>query len=136
MGIRDAGHRVVPKPVLLSVSQEERLRVRYFVPDQCHLALAATGAVGIATACATPGTVAAELGGSVRLPTTVVLDHPQGTLEVSLSHSEGSDAMRAGVVRTARRLFEGRVFVRPIARAVRAAITPAGSTLIAPTART
>jgi 2-methylaconitate cis-trans-isomerase PrpF len=113
MGIHGAEHRVVPKPVLLSVAPDGRLRVRYFVPDQCHLALATTGAIGIATACATSGTLAAEMIGTVKVPATVGLVHPQGVLEVSLSYGEGSQGIRAGVVRTARRLFDGRVFVRP-----------------------
>ncbi len=119
MGIHDAAHRVVPKPVLLSVTDKGRLRVRYFVPDQCHLALAATGAVGIATACATRGTLAAELVGTFEIPSTIALDHPQGTLEVSLSQAEGSSTIRAGVVRTARRLFDGHVFIGPHAREAR-----------------
>lgn len=121
MGIHDAAHRVVPKPVLLSITDEGLLRVRYFVPDQCHLALAATGAVGIATACATRGTLAAELTGTFVIPSTVTLVHPQGTLEVSLSQTEGSHTIRAGVVRTARRLFDGHVFVRPVTCGARVA---------------
>lgn len=125
MGIRDAANRVVPKPVLLSVTPTGQLRVRYFVPEQCHLALAATGAVGIATASITRGTVAAELVSSIAIPTIVTLVHPQGTLDVSLTRSESSAGVRAGVVRTARRLFDGRVFIRPIMREARAAITPA-----------
>ncbi len=51
MGIADAGNKVIPKPVLLSAPQHGGdLQVRYFMPHQCHTALAITGAVGLATA--------------------------------------------------------------------------------------
>ena len=48
MGIADAGNKVIPKPVLLSAPQQGGdLQVRYFMPHQCHTALAITGAVGL-----------------------------------------------------------------------------------------
>ena len=39
------------------------LNVRYFTPRACHRAVAATGAVGIATACVLPGSLASEIAG-------------------------------------------------------------------------
>lgn len=115
MGIHNASGRVVPKPVLISPpARDGTIRARYFMPHQCHTALATTGAVGIATACATPGTIAAELVGLAAPPKTITIEHPSGVLDVSLTRDADGDIV-AGLVRTARRLFEGRVFLKPLA---------------------
>lgn len=111
MGIADAADRVIPKPVLLAAPQHGgQLQVRYFMPHQCHTALAITGAVGLATAAVTAGTLAHTMVGDVPVPSTITLEHPSGSLAVGLSRAAGSEAVIASVVRTARRLFEGRVF--------------------------
>lgn len=120
MGLGDVSGLVIPKPVLLGRGGgANRLAVRYFMPHSCHKAVAITGGVGIATACATPGTLAAELTGAVRPPCTLTLEHPSGTLELRMERRAGEDAARISVVRTTRRLFEGHVFaqVDPDARA-------------------
>ncbi|HBK46200.1 MAG TPA: 4-oxalomesaconate tautomerase [Xanthomonadaceae bacterium] len=111
MGIADPGGKVIPKPVLLSAPRRGgHLQVRYFMPHQCHSALAITGAVGIATAAVTEGTLARTMVGYLALPATVTLEHPSGALDVGLSRSSEGAPVVASVVRTARRLFEGRVF--------------------------
>jgi hypothetical protein len=113
MGIADAADRVIPKPVLVAPAGDGgTLAVRYFMPHQCHTALATTGAVAIAAACATPGTVAAEIAGPVDLPTTLSFEHPSGHLEVRLERRDGTAQPVASIVRTARRLFEGAVLVK------------------------
>lgn len=111
MGIADAGSKVIPKPVLLSAPQHGgHLQVRYFMPHQCHTALAITGAVGLATAAVTPGTLANTFVGCPGLPGSITLEHPSGSLDVGLNRSSDDAPVVASVVRTARRLFEGRVF--------------------------
>jgi len=113
MGLPDAAERVIPKPVLLAAAAEGgALCARYFTPHECHKALAIGGAVAIATAVATPGTIAAALAGPARPPTTVDIEHPSGRLPVRLATRPGDGVPVAGVVRTARRLFEGRILVR------------------------
>lgn len=112
MGMGDVSDKVIPKPVLIAPPQKGgTLAVRYFMPNDCHPALATTGAVGIATAVVTPGTIAADLVGRTSLPTTVRLEHPSGRLDVELE-TRGSVTI-AGLVRTARRLFEGYAFAKP-----------------------
>ena len=64
MGLGDVSGMVIPKPVLVSAaSAGGTLTVRYFTPRACHRAVAATGAVGIATACVLPGSLAWEITG-------------------------------------------------------------------------
>lgn len=114
MGFANAADLVIPKPVLLApATRGGTLAVRYFMPHDCHKALAITGAVAVATACATPGTLAAAMVGAQALPIDVALEHPSGRLTVRLELSAHRQAPLAAVQRTARRLFEGSVFARP-----------------------
>jgi len=110
MGFADAGSLVIPKPVLLAPSASATLCTRYFMPHACHRALAVTGAVAVATACVTPGTIAADMAGPLLPPVDIVLEHPSGRLTVQLAPGPV-----ACIVRTARRLFEGTVFACPAA---------------------
>jgi 2-methylaconitate cis-trans-isomerase PrpF len=135
MGIADAADRVIPKPVLVApAARGGTLATRYFMPHQCHTALATTGAVALATACATPGTIAAVLAGRVELPATLSFEHPSGHLEVLLERRDGTAQPVASIVRTARRLFEGAVLVKrsalkatsPISAEGREAVTGGG----------
>jgi len=120
MGMGDVSNQVTPKPVLISrPNNGGDLGVRYFMPHQCHPSLATTGAVGIATACISDGTVASRLIGDRKPPVILVLEHPSGHLEVKLDTRDGKTV--AGILRTARRLFEGQVFAKPIAQMVCAA---------------
>ncbi|MFL5256573.1 MAG: 4-oxalomesaconate tautomerase [Rhodopila sp.] len=107
MGLGDVSALVVPKPVLIAPAAGATLAARYFMPHECHKALAVTGAVALATSCATPGTVAAALAGVVTVPQTVTFTHPSGQIAVTLA--PGPEAL---VQRTARRIFEGSVFAR------------------------
>lgn len=115
MGLRNVACLVIPKPVLVSEPGcGGAICARYFVPHSCHKALAVTGAVGLATACATAGTLAQQMVGRLHLPATVRIEHPSGALDVRLEAQEDGNEPVARIVRTARRLFEGFVYA-PIA---------------------
>jgi len=117
MGLGDVAKRVIPKPVLVSQPRAGgTLDVRYFTPRACHRAVAATGAVGIATACVTPGSLAHEIAGSRSPGPTawITVEHPAGRTPIELElAAPGAEVpvLRASLVRTARRLFAGTVFV-------------------------
>ncbi|KAA0595467.1 2-methylaconitate cis-trans-isomerase PrpF [Azospirillum lipoferum] len=119
MGFANAAGMVIPKPVLLAPpTRGGTLSVRYFMPHDCHRALAITGAVATATACTIPGTVAAALVGRFDMPGDVIFEHPAGQLTVRLEAGAGQSTLTtaapiASILRTARRLFEGTVFARP-----------------------
>lgn len=115
MGLGDVTDKVIPKPVLVAPARAGgTLQVRYFMPHNCHKALAITGSIGLATACVTEGTVLERMLGQrpEKRLATVRIEHPSGAIEVGLSYV-GHDAstVRASVVRTARRLFSGNVHV-------------------------
>jgi 2-methylaconitate cis-trans-isomerase PrpF len=117
MGLGDVAHSVIPKPVLLAPAQSGgSIAVRYFTPRACHRSVAATGAVGLATACVLPGSLAQELAGPVPPgpTTTIILEHPAGRIPIELELAQpGTEVpvLRASLIRTARRLFAGSVFV-------------------------
>jgi len=114
MGLGDVARLVIPKPVLLSGPiAGGTLCARYMMPHTCHTALAITGAVGIATAVVTAGTVAARIAGAVAPPSDLLIEHPSGKLAVRIETPDGSQSPVVYVVRTARRLFEGAVLVAP-----------------------
>ena len=112
MGLGDVRRLVIPKPVLVAKPRAGgTLTGRYFMPHACHNAFAITGAVAVGTAAVTPGTVIAEVAGAPRMPVDIVIEHPSGRMQVRLEQGVHEKAPVAFVVRTARRLFEGRVLV-------------------------
>jgi len=113
MGLGDVKSLVIPKPVLVARPRAHgTLAGRYFMPHACHNAFATTGAVAVGTGAVTPGTVIAEIAGTPKMPVDVVIEHPSGTMQVRLEQRDGENAPVAYLVRTARRLFEGRVLVQ------------------------
>ncbi|AMS17381.1 isomerase [Pseudomonas chlororaphis] len=112
MGLGDVSDKVIPKPVLISPAVAGgTVQARYFMPHSCHRALAITGAIGLATACVSEGSVAAELLGGATQLKQVRLEHPSGAIDVVLSYTGNQgETIRASVVRTARRLFSGFVY--------------------------
>ena len=118
MGLGDVSNSVVPKFALVAApcTMGTTLCARYFVPDRCHPSMAVTGAQCLAACALAPNTVAHEWGKRVAYssPTTVRLEHPSGVIEVVVSFNsscEGIDIVSAGLVRSARKLAAGEVFV-------------------------
>jgi 2-methylaconitate cis-trans-isomerase PrpF len=118
MGLGDVKKLVIPKPVLVAAPRAGgTLTGRYFMPHSCHNAFAITGAVAVGTAAVTPGTVIADVAGLPKMPTDIVIEHPSGRIQVRLEQGPGDKTPVAFVVRTARRLFEGRVLINMRERA-------------------
>jgi hypothetical protein len=115
MGLGDVASSVVPKPVIVSSATPECITSRYFTPWRCHASHAVTGAIGVATACALPGTVAsAEPSPPGRRVISVL--HPQGSIAVEVDvRGHGGDARveRAALLRTARKIFQGELHLPP-----------------------
>jgi 2-methylaconitate cis-trans-isomerase PrpF len=120
MGLGDVSDKVIPKPVLVSPAKAGgTIQVRYFMPHNCHRALAITGSIGLATACVTEGSVVAQMLGGISTPRleNVRIEHPSGAIDVVLSYTGAKgETIRASVVRTARRLFAGYVYATASAR--------------------
>jgi 2-methylaconitate cis-trans-isomerase PrpF len=100
---------VVPKVALLSPPRNGgTLTSRYLMPWKAHGSHAVTGALCIAAAATVAGSIPAEMSGG-RVGAFVHVEHPAGTLSVELAL--GSGQLRASLVRSARKLFVGEVFI-------------------------
>jgi 2-methylaconitate cis-trans-isomerase PrpF/tripartite-type tricarboxylate transporter receptor subunit TctC len=110
MGLGDVSASVVPKPVLVSAGDTPNsITSRYFTPHKCHASHAVTGAIGVSTAFALPGTVASGMAREPgRHPLTVL--HPAGQIDVEVllqGRDEACEVVSAGLVRTARKIMQG-----------------------------
>jgi len=116
MNLGDVTKKTVPKMTLLSApSAGGAISTRTFIPHRVHEAIGVLGAVSVATGCVLKGSVAAELAqvsGSGALE--IAVEHPTGFFGVNMVVSgEGADIKveRAALIRTARKLMQGEVFV-------------------------
>ncbi|WP_119157769.1 4-oxalomesaconate tautomerase [Caldimonas tepidiphila] len=114
MGLGDVSNSVVPKPVLISKgANENEIVSRYFTPRRCHSSHAVTGAIGVASAFALPGTVASSdhiFEGQRR----VAVRHPAGRIEVDIQLERSDEELqvsRAALLRTARKIMEGELHI-------------------------
>lgn len=113
MGLGDVSSSVIPKPVLISSgAAPTEIISRYFTPKKCHTSHAVTGAIGVATALAMPGTVASNHEPLIGEQEIRVL-HPSGMIQIA-AHIAPADAThpepfltRASVVRTVRKIMQG-----------------------------
>jgi hypothetical protein len=113
MGLGDVSGLVIPKPVIVGEpTRGGSVSARYFMPHSCHKAFAITGAVGLATACATEGSIAAEYVANATRPQMLTIEHPSGSLGLCLDEDPTTGSSIVSVLRTARRIFEGIVFAR------------------------
>ncbi len=117
MGLGDVSQKVIPKMTLLANSQNGgAVSTRTFIPHTCHTSIGVFGAVSVATACVLPNSVAEgialiPIGDDILLS----IEHPTGefTVHLELEHiDERPTVKRAGLLRTARKLFDGEVFAR------------------------
>jgi 4-oxalomesaconate tautomerase len=116
MNLGDVTDKVVPKMFLLSPAREGgTINTRSFIPKVAHANIGVLAAVTVATACVFPGTTAYDMA---NLPEgkrkMIELEHPTGyfSTEIEVSGStEDPKIERAAILRTARRLFEGKVLV-------------------------
>jgi hypothetical protein len=115
MGMGDVSKSVTPKFGLLAPAKDGgTIATRYFMPWNTHPTMAVTGAQCLASCALTPGTVS---DGLLDRPSTgpaeVILEHASGNIDVlvDFSNDDGFTLMSAGLVRTARKLADGHVYV-------------------------
>ena len=116
MNLGNVAQKTVPKMCLVSVARlGGAIATRTFIPHRVHEAIGVLGAVSVATACVIPGTVAAsvaKVGSGERQRLEV--EHPTGFFTVDMevvSSGNGVEVKRSALLRTARKLMRGEVFV-------------------------
>ncbi|MEQ3727252.1 MAG: 4-oxalomesaconate tautomerase [Tateyamaria sp.] len=116
MGMGDVTKSVTPKFGLLAPAKDGgTIATRYFMPWRTHPTMAVTGAQCLASCVLTPGTVADGLAAKPNeTPVTIKLEHASGQIDVLVDYDQtdvGFEIKSAGLVRTARKLAAGEVFV-------------------------
>ena len=116
MGITDVANSVTPKFGLLAPARDGgTVAARYFMPWKTHPSMAVTGAQCLASCVLTPGTVAEGLCERMTSsPATITLEHASGSIDVLVDFDVGETGAQlhsAGLVRTARLLASGDLFV-------------------------
>ena len=114
MGLGDVSQASVPKTTLVSAPRDGgTICTRTFIPVRPHTAIGVLGAVSAVTALLLPGAPGAELARWPAPGQPLDIEHPTGHLlvEAELDTTQQPPRVRtAGVVRTARKLFDGIVF--------------------------
>jgi 4-oxalomesaconate tautomerase len=115
MNLGDVTAKTVPKLTLVAPPVDGgHLSTRTFIPHRCHDAIGVLGAVSVATAALLTGSPAADVS-TAEPGDVLVVEHPTGTFDVALDVDLGGPTpvvRRSGIVRTARKLFDGTVFPR------------------------
>ncbi len=111
MNLGDVTEKSVPKMSLVCKPKDGGcIATRTFIPHRCHASIGVLGAVSVATAAITPGTVAYPLA---QIPDgdqkTLPVEHPTGEMTV-VAYMDGDELGSAALLRTARKLFEGTVY--------------------------
>jgi len=112
MNLGDVSEKSVPKMTMVSPARNGGcISTRTFIPHRCHKAIGVLGAVSVGTACLL------KSGPAVRIsvipdgnPKTLSVEHPTGEFSVVATPNDHGDVASAGVLRTARKLFDGVVF--------------------------
>ena len=115
MQLGDVTKKVVPKMCLVAKpTGDGHITTRTFIPHDCHAAVGVLGAVTVATAAVTEGTVArrvAQVPPGARK--TFSVQHPTGefTVVLEMSAKNPAEVARALLLRTARLLMRGEVLI-------------------------
>jgi 4-oxalomesaconate tautomerase len=115
MKLGDVAKKVVPKMCLVTNPKAGgQICTRTFIPRDCHSAVGVLGAVTVATAAVMPGSVANRYGlVPPGTPKTISVEHPSGEFSVILTMNAANptEVLRAALLRTARLIMRGEVFV-------------------------
>lgn len=116
MGLGDPTGRVVPKFCIISPPcKGGSVNARYFVPTTTHATFPLVGGMCLSAAAITEGTVTDGIIQVTDEPRqSIGIENAAGQLDTAIEFAgarAAPDILRVGFVRTARRLFEGRVFV-------------------------
>ena len=112
MNLGDVSEKSVPKMTMVARARlGGAVSTRTFIPHRCHDSIGVLGAVSVATACLLfegPAANVAEKGtGRER---TLSIEHPSGEMSVVATLDAQGGLIKAGILRTARKLFDGEVF--------------------------
>jgi 4-oxalomesaconate tautomerase len=117
MGLGDVSGTTVPKISLVAPPKAPggTISTRTFIPVRVHESIGVLGAVSVATAVMLPGAVGSDMAVTTPGNHRLSVEHPSGALQVEVELDTSTTpptVLRSGVVRTARKLFDGTAFPR------------------------
>ena len=114
MNLGNVRNKVTPKISLLAAPRDGgHISTRTFIPHTCHAAIGVLGAVSVATACTLPDSVAADIATVPEgNPIMIAIEHPCGAFSVQLERDQTGKVIKAGLIRTARLLSKGELYVQ------------------------
>ncbi|HWK63995.1 MAG TPA: 4-oxalomesaconate tautomerase [Rhizobiaceae bacterium] len=112
MNLGDVREKSVPKMTLVSPAMAGgTISTRTLIPHRVHSAIGVLGAVSVATACLLPKGPAREIADIPEGPFKALsIEHPTGQFTILATLDDEGAVQSAGVLRTARKLFDGVVF--------------------------
>lgn len=112
MNLGDVAEKSVPKMTLVSPAvRGGAINTRSFIPHRAHATIGVFAAVSVATACTLEASPAAGMA-VIPADGRYLIEHPTGAAEVLIETGPEGGMSAAGTLRTARKLFDGRVFPR------------------------
>jgi len=120
MNLGEVKHKTIPKICLISPPRMNGIiNTRMFIPHVCHEAIGVLAAISVATASVIPGSINHRVFNTPNSLHELSIEHPTGELTVSLDYQIDEwgkiNIHRSGVMRTARLISKGEVFIPPLA---------------------
>lgn len=116
MDLGDVSEQTVPKAILLSPPRAEgAICTRAFIPRRVHTAIGVLMAASVVAGIRIPGTIGSELAVAGD-DDHILVEHPSGVFAAHVRvHRDADGQWSASSLsrRTARKIFDGRVFARP-----------------------
>ena len=113
MNLGDVAQKSVPKMTMVRPpTAGGAISTRTFIPHRCHKTIGVLGAVSVATACLVRGSPAYDLAARGSGQTRALsVEHPTGEMTVVATLDATGGVQDAAILRTARKLMDGEVFV-------------------------
>ncbi len=115
MNLGDVSEQTIPKMCLISKPKNGgSINTRMFIPHIVHEAIGVLAAVSVAAACVLPNSIAKEIAKNIENSSLISVEHPSGEFTVNLDYLYQEEELlvkKSGVIRTARVLASGKMFI-------------------------
>ena len=112
MNLGDVSEKSVPKMTMVAPARHGgAFMTRSFIPHRCHDTIGVFAAVSAATAALLPTSPVAAIAQIPQgIRKVMAVEHPNGATACVLECDEDDNVLKAGMMRTTRKLFDGMIF--------------------------
>ena len=115
MNLGDVNEKTVPKMSLIAPPKNGGdVSTRTFIPHRVHQSIGVLGAASVAAGCCIRGSIGRDVSGELTNG-KIEVEHPTGrfTVDIQVQNNNGQfEISRSALLRTARKLMDGHVFVQ------------------------